>query len=98
MRPWTRAQALHFWVDCLHDAFEVVELRSGAIRDVETARWYLAEILDALATIDDRRVRSLARYIRDQEHQLFTFHEWLAIDLAPWRAAAGAHFGDADLV
>ena len=92
-----RAQALHVWVDCLHDAFEVVELGSGAIRDAETATWYLEQILSALETIDDQRVRSLAGYIRHEQHQLFTFLEWLDVGLAPWRQSAAEHFGDPDL-
>ena len=93
-----RAQALHFWVECLHDAFEVVELGTGAIRDAETAHWYLAEILTALDTIDDQRARSLAKYVRQQQHQLFTFHEWLDVDLATWRRSAAEHFGDGEVV
>lgn len=92
------AQDVHFWVHCLHDALELVEPRSGEIRDPDTAGWYLDEILAGLATIDDRRVTKLAAYITNQKAQLFTFLGWLDVALAPWRTQADTHFGDRELV
>ena len=93
-----RAQALHGWVACLHDALVLVDHRSGEIRDPATARWYLDEILSGLFSIDDKRVRSLAGYIADQKHQLFTALERLTPDVDAWRIAAAEHFTDPDVV
>jgi hypothetical protein len=92
------AQDLHFYVGRLHDALALVDPRSGEIRDPDTARWYLAEILAGLARLDDPRVTKLLRYIGDQQGQLFTFLDWAAVALAPWRVRAAAHFGDSELV
>lgn len=92
------AQDLHFYVGCLHDALVLVDPRSGEIRDPETARWYLAEILAGLGRLDDPRVAKLVRYVADQQGQLFTFLDWVAVALAPWRAEAAAHFGDPELL
>jgi len=93
-----RAQDLHFWTSCLADALELVEPRSGAIRDEETSTWYLDEILKGMSDIDGHSARSLVTYIANQKHQLFTFLGWLQPSLDTWRHEAGAHFGDQRLV
>ena len=71
------AGQLHFWAGRLHDAVEMVDPRSGEIRDPDTARWYLDEILAGMSHLEDKRVAELGRYIGDQKGQSFTFLDWL---------------------
>ena len=42
--------------DHLYDAFELVDWRSGEIRDPETAAWLLDETLNEMATCSDARI------------------------------------------
>ena len=88
------ADGVHFWLGCLHDSFELVDPRSGEIRDADTAAWYLDEILSGMTGLNDKHVAKLVRYIAAQKAQLFTFLDWLDVALTPWRVEAEAHFAE----
>ncbi len=69
----------------LADALEVVDWRSGEVRDRALNDWLLGEILRLLAAIDHPSVRKFVRALRRYRRQLLTYLDWLAELLAPWR-------------
>lgn len=69
----------------LCDALELVDWRSGEIRDSEINAWLLAEVLKELRTLDHPRVRKLVTYLEGQQAELLTFLDWLEIKLHPWQ-------------
>ena len=71
--------------DYFCDAFEMVDWRNGEIRDPETARWYLNSIVDQMMACTDKGILRFAKTIRNHQHQLLTFLEWLKDGLRTWR-------------
>jgi hypothetical protein len=69
----------------LCDALELVDWRSGEIRERETNEWLLAEVLRELRQLDHPRVRKLVTYLEGQQAQMLTFLDWLELNLAPWQ-------------
>jgi len=65
---------LRFWYGCLCDALEVVDWRSGEIRNREINQWLLEETIAGLRQLDHPRVRALV-----------TFLDWLEVLLIPWQ-------------
>ena len=108
-RAWLKAEAIatplveqadetRFLIDCLHDSLELVDLRSGEIRDYEINHWLLTQTIQALTKIDHPRVQTLVTTLMDQEPHLLTFLRDLDEKLLPWRNAARAHFEEPELV
>ena len=87
------AQAL----DHLCDALEIVDWRSGEIRDAATAHWYLEETLTLMATIDYHRVQKWYKTLRNHQHQLLTALDWLNHTLESLRSDLRQHCPTADL-
>jgi len=69
------------WLAHLYDALELVDWRSGEIRDPETNGWLLEQVLVALEQIDQVRVRKFVRTLRKHQGQLLTFLDWTALAL-----------------
>ena len=69
----------------LSDALEVVDWRSGEIRDRAINGWLLDETLRAMQTIDQASVRTFVRSLSRFRPQLLTYLDWLAELLGPWR-------------
>ena len=67
------------------DALEVVDWRSGEIREPETATWFLNAVLDEMALCTDSRILAFLKTIRNHENLLLTFLTWLQDDLPTWR-------------
>lgn len=67
------------------DALEMVDWRSGEIRDPLTARWFLDAVLDEMARCTDTRILGFGKTVRNHQSQLLTFLDWLAKDLRKWR-------------
>lgn len=82
------------WLSHLHDAFELVDWRSGEVRDPETAAWLLQETLTALSQIDHPRVQGFVKTLRNHQTQLLTFLDWTAVALAAYRTTLAQHFPD----
>jgi hypothetical protein len=82
------------WLSHLHDAFELVDWRSGEIRDPKTAAWLLEETLTALGQIDHPRVKGLVKTLRNHQAQLLTFLDWTAAALATYDTALAQQFPD----
>jgi hypothetical protein len=76
---------VRFWRGCLCDALEIVDWRSGEIRDREINAWLLGETIQGLRQVDHPRVKKLVTYLRKQQDELLTFLDWLALHIVPWR-------------
>ena len=74
-------QDLSEWLFHLADAFELVDERSGEIRDREINGWLLDEVIQALAAIAIPAVQRFARRLRRHRSALLTFLDWLTLRL-----------------
>ncbi len=92
-----QADETRFLIGCLHDSLELVDLRTGEIRDYEINHWLLTQTIQVLAKIDHPRVKSLVTTLLDQERHLLTFLRPLDEKLLPWREAARDHFEEPEL-
>ena len=86
--------AFAMWLGHLHDAFELVDQRSGEIRDPTTAAWLLQETLTALAQIDHPRVQDFVKTLRNHQQHLLTFLDWTAAALSGYRTALAQQWPD----
>lgn len=82
------------WLEHLHDAFELVDWRSGDIRDPDTAAWFMEEILTALDEINHPRVKKFVTTLRNHQKELLTFLDWTAAALTSYRTTLAQHFSD----
>lgn len=71
------------WLAHLDDALELVDWRSGEIRERATNEWLLTETLTAMARIDQPRVQKWVKTLRRHQPQLLTSLDWLAGSLTP---------------
>lgn len=83
-RLYAQHAAFSTWFAHLCDALEVVDLRSGEIRDKKTNAWLLEETLTALEQIDHKRAAKWVRTLRRYQTQLLTYLDWLAAALTPY--------------
>ena len=88
--------AFERWMGHLYDAFELVDLRSGDIRERETAAWLLEEVLQGMEQIAHRRIQKFARTLRRHQHQLLTFLDWADRMLVSYRQMLALHIPDPD--
>jgi hypothetical protein len=89
-----QAESLRFWQDCLRDAVELVDLRSGEIRDVAINQWLLDETLTALQQFDHPRIQALTKKLLAQAPDWLTFLHSLTQPLTEWQARTAQHFTD----
>jgi hypothetical protein len=82
------------WLGHLCDAFELVDWRSGEIRDPATATWLLEEALAALTSIDQPRVQGFVKTLRNHQQHLLTALTWLETALSGFRRAVAEHLPD----
>ena len=81
------------------DALEMVDWRSGEIREPESAGWLLDSLLDEMALSTDSRILSFRKTLRNHQPYLLTFLEWLEADLRQWRNELSCHLPtEADLL
>jgi hypothetical protein len=73
------------WLSHFVDALELVDWRSGEIRDRAINEWLLEETLTAMTTIDHPRVQKWVKTLRRHQSQLLTSLDWLATSLQPYR-------------
>jgi len=76
----------------LCDALELVDWRSGEIRDRETNEWLLNEVIQELAMLEHSRIRKLVTYLEGQKTEMLTFLDWLEINLSLWKRKLEQHF------
>lgn len=79
--------AFSLWLSHLYDALEVVDLRSGEIRDRATNGWLLEECLSAFEQIAHEGVSRWVRSLRRHQEQLLTCLDWLSAALIPFEEA-----------
>ena len=84
-------------LDHLCDTLEIVDWRSGEIRDAPTAQWYLEETLTQMATIDHHRIQQWYKTLRNHQHQLLTALDWLNATLEALRLDIAQHCPTAEL-
>ncbi len=85
------------WSGHLHDALELVDLRSGEIRDGETSGWLLDETLKAFEQIDHPRVQTFVKTLRRHQDQLLTFLVWAGLALSTYETDLLQYLQDPDL-
>jgi hypothetical protein len=66
------------WLGHLCDALELVDLRSGEIREAAVSQWLLGEVITGMEGIEHKRVKKYAKTLRNHQSQLLTFLNWIA--------------------
>ena len=84
-RRYDQHDAFAEWFSHLIDALELVDWRSGEIRERATNEWLLDETLSAMSLIDHPAVLKWVKTLRRHQAQLLTSLDWLDIALAPFR-------------
>lgn len=84
-RLYDQHAAFSEWLSHLFDALELVDWRSGEIRDRASNEWLLAETLTGMAAIDHPRVQQWVKTLRRHQSQLLTALDWLDTSLQPYR-------------
>lgn len=82
------------WFGHLCDALELVDLRSGEIRDRDTSAWLLEETLMAFEQIDHPRVQTFVKTLRRHQDQLLTFLDWASLALSAYDTNLAQHLQD----
>lgn len=82
------------WLNYLHDALALVDIRSGEIRDSATSQWFLEEILTGMEQIEQKQVEKFVKTLRNHQPQLLTFLDWIATALAAYDARLTACIPD----
>ena len=85
---------LRFWHDCLWDAVELVDWRSGEIRDRALNQWLADETLKGIQQLPHPRIQKLADRLENQLPEMLTFLDGIAHPLADWQAQVNQHFQD----
>ncbi len=83
---------LRFWHECLWDAVELVDLRSGEIRDRAINQWLLTETLAGLQALAHPRIQKLSERLAAQAGEWLTFLDGLAQPLTDWQGRVAEHF------
>jgi len=73
------------WFSHLIDALELVDWRSGEIREGATNDWLLTETLAALERINHPKVQKWVKTLRRHQPQLLTSLDWLAASLTDFQ-------------
>lgn len=73
------------WLTHLGDALELIDWRSGEIRERATNNWLLTETLTALGGIEHPKVQKWVKTLRRHQPQLLTSLDWLAASLTDFQ-------------
>lgn len=68
------------------DAFEIVDLRSGEIRDRETNEWLLDKTTTRMSQLDHPDVIKMSERLDNHKDRLLIYLDWLKAQLSPLRA------------
>ncbi len=69
------------WLGHLCDALELVDIRSGEIREAAVSQWLLGEVITGMEGIEHKRVKKYAKTLRNHQSQLLTFLTWFKIEI-----------------
>lgn len=86
-----------FHYGCVCDSLEVVDWRSGEIRDRAINQWLLDETIQALSAFKQTKIKDWLTYINNQVDQLFTYLDWLELGLDTWLQQAHRQLSAADV-
>lgn len=86
---------VRFWYGCVCDALEIVDWRSGEVRDREINQWLLDKTIQGLKQLDHPRVKKLVTHLEEQQDELLTFLDLLEVQIAPWRRKLARALPDA---
>jgi hypothetical protein len=86
---------VRFWYSCVCDALEIVDRRSGEIRDREINQWLLEKTIQGLRQLDHPRVKKLVTHLQNQQDELLTFLDLMEIQIAPWQRKLAQALPDA---
>jgi len=86
-----------FWYGCVCDSLELVDWRSGEIRDTTINQWLLDECMQALSAFDHPSIKAWLTYIKNQYDQLFTYLDWLEVGLDAWHQQAYRQLSPTDV-
>jgi hypothetical protein len=79
------------------DSLELVDWRSGEIRESSINQWLLDETIKLLTSLDHPKIRAWLTYIKNQYKQLFTYLDWLQVGLDLWHEQADKHLDPTDV-
>lgn len=79
------------------DAFQMVDLRSGEVRDREINTWLMNAAIEEMAKLDHPDVVKMSERLERHQKYLLTYLDWLAEYLAPLRAELHRYLDDPDL-
>jgi len=88
---------LCFWYGCLWDAVELVDWRSGEIRNRAINQWLAEEALKGIQQLPHPRIQKLAERLEKQLPEMLTFLDGIAQPLIDWQAQTEQHFQDHSL-
>jgi hypothetical protein len=93
-----QSDRLRFWLSCLWDAVELVDWRSGEIRNLEINQWLALESLKEMKKLTHPRIQKLVERLDGVIPEMLTFLGEIALPLAEWQAQALVHFQDPESV
>jgi hypothetical protein len=79
------------------DAFEIVDLRSGEIRDREINEWLLDEAIAAMSRLDNPDVVKMSERLDNHKECLLLYLDWLEMRVSPLRAELHTYLDDPEL-
>jgi len=79
------------------DAFEIVDLRSGEVRDREINEWLLNETTAKMTQLDHPDVVKMSVRLDKHKGYLLTYLDWLQVQLSPLREQLHAYLDEPDL-
>jgi hypothetical protein len=79
------------------DAFEIVDLNSGEIRDHQLNEWLLDAAIAAMADLDHPEVVKMSEHLHNHKPRLLTYLNWLDEQLPSLQADLHAYLNDPDL-
>ena len=87
-----QSSRLHFLRGCLWDAVELVDWRSGEIRNRAINQWLVDETMKEMKLLSHARIQKLVKGLEDVLPEMLTFLDSLPQPLANWQARAAEHF------
>jgi hypothetical protein len=87
-----QSQRLRFLRSCLWDAVELVDWRSGEIRDQFINQWWAEQTLQEMKRLPHPRIQRLVERLTDLLPEMLTFLDGIAQPLANWQVQAEQHF------
>jgi len=79
------------------DAFQMVDLRSGEVRDRKINTWLMNAAIEEMAKLDHPDVVQMSQRLKRHQKYLLTYLDWLADHLTPLQAELHRYLDDADL-